>query len=219
MQILKNHINLLQEKYHIYNFQFLQIMFKKSKYGKLFAITAFLSATNVLLNSSIVTAQVNNRKKRLPIKISALNTVKKQAISQNLFFPKSSNQQNAKKAQQQDHSKISKNRQIILPQDQILIANSVNGNASWYGPGFDGRLTANGETFDQQEMTAAHPDLEFGTKVKVTNLQNGRSVVVRINDRGPFIRDRIIDLSAAAARALNMMSSGVAPVRLTILGQ
>lgn len=194
-------------------------MFKKSKYGKLVAITAFLSIANVLLNSSIVTAQVNNRKKRMPIKISALNTVKKQAISQNLFFPKSSNHQNTKKARQQDHSKISKNRRIILPQEQLLIADSFNGNASWYGPGFDGRLTANGETFDQQEMTAAHPDLEFGTKVKVTNLENGRSVVVRINDRGPFIRDRIIDLSAAAARALNMMSSGVAPVRLTILGQ
>ncbi|MBW4534463.1 MAG: septal ring lytic transglycosylase RlpA family protein [Pleurocapsa minor HA4230-MV1] len=194
-------------------------MFNKSKYGKLVAITAFLSVANVLLNSSIVTAQVNNRKKRLPIKISTLNTVKKQAISQNLFFPKSSNHQNTKKAREQDHSKISKNRQIILSEDQLLIANSVNGNASWYGPGFDGRLTANGETFDQQEMTAAHPDLKFGTKVKVTNLQNGRSVVVRINDRGPFIRDRIIDLSAAAARALNMMSSGVAPVRLTILGQ
>lgn len=219
MQILKNHINLLQQNTTIYNFQFSKMMLTKSKYSKRVAITALLSVANVLLNSSIVTAQVNNRKKRLPIKISALNTVKKQAISQNLFFPKSSNHQNFKKAQQQDHSKISKNRQIILPQDQLLIANSVDGNASWYGPGFDGRLTANGETYDQQEMTAAHPDLEFGTKVKVTNLQNGRSVVVRINDRGPFIRDRIIDLSAAAARALNMMSSGVAPVRLTILGQ
>lgn len=194
-------------------------MFNKSKYGKLVAITAFLSVANVFLNSSIVKAEVTNKKKKLPIKISALNTVTKQAISQNIFFPKSSNHQNFKKAQQPDHSKISKNRQIILSEDQLLIANSVDGNASWYGPGFDGRLTANGETFDQQEMTAAHPDLEFGTKVKVTNLQNGRSVVVRINDRGPFIRDRIIDLSAAAARALNMMSSGVAPVRLTILGQ
>jgi rare lipoprotein A len=194
-------------------------MFKKSKYSKLVAITAFFSVANVFLNSSIVKAEVSNRKKKLPIKISALNTVTKQAISQNIFFPKSSNHQNHQKSRQQDYSKISKNRQIIPSQNQLLIANSVNGNASWYGPGFDGRLTANGETYDQQEMTAAHPHLEFGTKVKVTNLQNGRSVIVRINDRGPFIRDRIIDLSAAAARALNMMSSGVAPVRLTILGQ
>jgi rare lipoprotein A len=194
-------------------------MFKKSKYGTLVVITAFLSIANVLLNSSIVTAEVNSRKKKLPIKLSALNTVKKQVISQNIFLPKSSNDQNLQKARQQDYSKILKTRQIIPSQDQLLIANSVDGNASWYGPGFDGRLTANGETFDQQEMTAAHPHLEFGTKVKVTNLQNGRSVVVRINDRGPFIRDRIIDLSAAAARSLNMLSSGVAPVRLTILGQ
>ncbi|NJK57044.1 MAG: septal ring lytic transglycosylase RlpA family protein [Pleurocapsa sp. SU_5_0] len=148
-----------------------------------------------------------------------MNSAKKQAISQNIFFLKASNHQNHKKAGQQDYSKISKNRQIIPAQEPLLIANSVSGNASWYGPGFDGRLTANGETYDQQEMTAAHPDLEFGTKVKVTNLQNGRSVIVRINDRGPFIRDRIIDLSAAAASALNMISSGVAPVRLTILGQ
>jgi rare lipoprotein A len=194
-------------------------MFKKSKYGTLVVITAFLSIANVLLNSSIVTAEVNSRKKKLPIKLSALNTVKKQAISQNLFLPNSSNYQNPQKVKQQDHSKILKARQIIPLANQLLIANTVDGNASWYGPGFDGRLTANGETFDQQEMTAAHPHLEFGTKVKVTNLQNGRSVVVRINDRGPFIRDRIIDLSAAAARSLNMLSSGVAPVRLTILGQ
>jgi rare lipoprotein A len=194
-------------------------MFKKSKYSKLVAITAFFSVANVFLNSSIVTAQVSNRKKKLPIKISALNTVTKQAISKNIFFPKSYNHQNLQKSRQQDYSKISKNLQIIPSQNQLLIANSIDGNASWYGPGFDGRLTANGETYDQQEMTAAHPDLEFGTKVKVTNLQNGRTVIVRINDRGPFIRNRIIDLSAAAARALNMMSSGVAPVRLTILGQ
>jgi rare lipoprotein A len=194
-------------------------MLKKIKYSNLIAITAFLSVGNVLFNSSIVTAQVSPKKKKLPIKISALNTVTRQAISQNIFFPKSSNHQNYQKARQQEHSTISENAQIIPAQNQLLIANSIDGNASWYGPGFDGRLTANGETYDQQEMTAAHPDLEFGTKVKVTNLQNGRSVIVRINDRGPFIRDRIIDLSAAAARALNMMSSGVAPVRLTILGQ
>jgi rare lipoprotein A len=194
-------------------------MFKKSNYNKLVVITAFFSVANIFLNSSIVTAEVSNRKKKLPIKISALNTVTKQAINQNTFFSKNYHHQNIQKARQEDYSKIIKNRQIIPSLNQLLLANSVDGNASWYGPGFDGRLTANGETYDQQEMTAAHPHLEFGTKVKVTNLQNGRSVVVRINDRGPFIRDRIIDLSAAAARALNMISSGVAPVRLTILGQ
>lgn len=183
------------------------------------AITAFLSVITILLNSSIATAQTNFRKEKLSIKTSTLSVDKKHQENSNLFFNKKSTNQISKKYSQQDPFELSEIKQIIDLPEQVLIANTVNGNASWYGPGFDGRLTANGETFDQQEMTAAHPHLEFGTKVKVTNLQNGRSVVVRINDRGPFIRDRIIDLSAAAARALNMMSSGVAPVRLTILGQ
>lgn len=100
-----------------------------------------------------------------------------------------------------------------------IIASSFNGQASWYGPGFHGRLTANGERYNQNAMTAAHRSLKFGTRVRVTNLNNGRSVVVRINDRGPFIKGRVIDVSAAAARSLNMMRSGVAPVKVTILGQ
>ena len=100
-----------------------------------------------------------------------------------------------------------------------IIANSFGGKASWYGPGFHGRLTANGERYNQNALTAAHPSLRFGTKVQVTNLNNGRSVVVRINDRGPYSGGRVIDLSAAAARSLNMISSGVAPVQLTILGR
>ena len=93
----------------------------------------------------------------------------------------------------------------------------VTGMASWYGPGFHGRLSASGERFNQNAMTAAHRTLPFGTRVKVTNVNNGRSVVVRINDRGPFIRGRVIDLSAAAARQLGMINSGVAPVRIDIL--
>jgi rare lipoprotein A len=194
-------------------------MLNKSKSSKLVVITAVLSVINILLNSSIATAQTNIKKKKLPAKISTLRVVKKQQKTTNLFLNKKSINQISKKSRQQDRFELSKIKQTIPLPEQVLIANSVDGKASWYGPGFDGRLTANGETFDQQEMTAAHPHLEFGTKVKVTNLQNGRSVVVRINDRGPFIRDRIIDLSAAAARALNMMSSGVAPVRLTILGR
>lgn len=92
-----------------------------------------------------------------------------------------------------------------------------NGMASWYGPGFHGRRTANGERYNQYAMTAAHKTLAFGTRVRVTNLNNGRSVIVRINDRGPYIRSRVIDLSAAAARNIGMVNSGVAPVRLEIL--
>lgn len=93
----------------------------------------------------------------------------------------------------------------------------IAGMASWYGPGFHGRLSASGERFNQNAMTAAHRTLPFGTRVRVTNVNNGRSVVVRINDRGPFIRGRVIDLSAAAARQLGMINSGVAPVRIDIL--
>ena len=89
--------------------------------------------------------------------------------------------------------------------------------ASWYGPGFHGRRTANGERYNQNGYTAAHKSLPFGTKVRVTNLRTGKSVMVRINDRGPFIRGRVIDLSAGAARVIGVHSSGVAPVQLEIL--
>ncbi len=96
---------------------------------------------------------------------------------------------------------------------------AAQGIASWYGPGFHGRKTASGEKFNQNALTAAHRSLPFGTRVKVTNLNNGRSVVVRINDRGPFTRGRIVDLSAGAARAIGLKSSGTAPVRIQILGR
>lgn len=94
---------------------------------------------------------------------------------------------------------------------------SLNGVASWYGPGFHGNLSANGEIYNQYALTAAHKTLPFGTKIKVTNLNNGRSVVVRVNDRGPYVGDRIIDLSLGAAEVIGMMGSGVAPVQLDIL--
>ncbi len=87
--------------------------------------------------------------------------------------------------------------------------------ASWYGPGFHGRKTANGETYDMDAMTAAHKELPFGTVVRVKNLDNGRVVNVRINDRGPFVRGRVIDLSRAAARAIDMLGPGTARVTLS----
>ena len=86
------------------------------------------------------------------------------------------------------------------------------GRASWYGPGFDGNRTASGEIFDQWALTAAHRTLPFGTRLRVTNTANGRSVVVRVNDRGPFVSGRVLDLSRAAADALGF--SGVATVRI-----
>ena len=93
----------------------------------------------------------------------------------------------------------------------------MSGIASWYGPGFDGNRSASGEIYNQNALTAAHRSLPFGTKVQVTNLNNGRSVVVRINDRGPYVRGRVIDLSAAAARILGVMQTGIAPVQLNVL--
>lgn len=91
------------------------------------------------------------------------------------------------------------------------------GDASWYGPGFAGRLTASGEVFDPSELTAAHKTLPFNTRVRVTNLTNGRTVVVRINDRGPFKPGRVIDLSRAAAERIGLVRAGIAPVRLELL--
>lgn len=88
--------------------------------------------------------------------------------------------------------------------------------ASWYGPGFDGRTTANGEVFDSGALTAAHRRLPFGSRVRVINVENGNEVVVRINDRGPWIEGRIIDVSQAAARTLGMIRSGTARVRLIL---
>ena len=102
----------------------------------------------------------------------------------------------------------------MKPRPRIFVE---EGLASWYGPDFHGRLTSSREIFDMNEMTAAHPTLPFGTHVVVTNLNNGRSTVVRINDRGPFVPGRIIDLSYAAAKVLEAVGPGVIPVRLEVL--
>jgi rare lipoprotein A len=91
------------------------------------------------------------------------------------------------------------------------------GIASWYGPGFHGNRTSNGEIYDMYAMTAAHKTLPFNTIVKVVDLDTGRSVIVRINDRGPFIPGRIIDLSYAAAQELGIVEKGLARVGLKIL--
>jgi rare lipoprotein A len=96
---------------------------------------------------------------------------------------------------------------------------SMTGIASWYGRRFMGKKTASGEIFDPEKMTAAHRRLPMGTIIKVTNLKNGREIVVRINDRGPYIPGRIIDLSRAAARQMDMIKRGLAPVRMEIIGK
>lgn len=93
------------------------------------------------------------------------------------------------------------------------------GKASWYGKEFHGRPTSSGEIYDMHNMTAAHKTLPLGTYVKVTNLSNDRHTVVRVNDRGPFIKDRIIDLSYQAAKAIQLIGPGVAEVKVTALGK
>ena len=101
------------------------------------------------------------------------------------------------------------------PDDRGRTAEGTSeGMASFYGPGFEGHLTASGERFDPHALTAAHRTLPFGTRVRVTNLENGRSVVVRINDRGPYAHARIIDVSLEAARRLDLLRRGVGRVRL-----
>ena len=91
------------------------------------------------------------------------------------------------------------------------------GVASWYGKPFHGRKTASGERYNMNKMTAAHRTLPFGVVVKVTNLDNGRSIKVRITDRGPFVKGRIIDLSRAAARKLDMIGTGTVRVRIAVV--
>lgn len=109
-----------------------------------------------------------------------------------------------------------------LVKDKVTIKQGDNGQpiveqvgeASFYGTGFHGKKTATGETFDQNDKTAAHPTLPLGTKATVTNLENGTSVDVKINDRGPYVKGRDIDLSKGAAKELGMTKDGVAPVKI-----
>lgn len=100
----------------------------------------------------------------------------------------------------------------------VEVGETADGIASWYGPGFHGKKTSNGETYDQNGFTAAHKTLPMNTILSVTNLNNGRKTTVRINDRGPFVNDRIIDLSKGAASHIDMIASGTAPVRLEVIG-
>lgn len=110
----------------------------------------------------------------------------------------------------------------VMPRLDMDISHRVRhvgqGAASWYGPGFNGRRTASGEIFDQTEMTAAHRTLPLRTLVRVTRLDTGDSVMVRINDRGPFADDRVIDVSRAAAEALDFVEDGLAEVVIESLG-
>ena len=106
---------------------------------------------------------------------------------------------------------------IATPSESPKVRSVSSGQASWYGPGFYGNRTASGEVLRPGTLTAAHRSLPFGTKVRVTNLWNGRSAVVRINDRGPFHGSRVIDLAQGAASQLGVVASGVASVKIEVL--
>ena len=112
---------------------------------------------------------------------------------------------------------------LPAPPDWIEIASTKPGQslgqASWYGPRFHGKKTATGERFNQNRLTAAHRSLPLGTRVEVTNLKNGRKVQVRINDRGPYVNGRVIDLSRAAAQRLGMVAAGTTPVSIEVQGE
>ncbi|MDQ3364560.1 MAG: septal ring lytic transglycosylase RlpA family protein [Myxococcota bacterium] len=107
--------------------------------------------------------------------------------------------------------KQSKPKRVAVGQPAGAAGELQRGKASWYGGSFHGGPTASGERYDKRTMTAAHRTLPFGTRVRVTNLKNGRTVTVRINNRGPYSKGRIIDLSEAAAERLGMIDAGVVP--------
>lgn len=105
------------------------------------------------------------------------------------------------------------------PASTAKVVDTFEGVASWYGPEFHGKKTASGEIFDMTDLTAAHKTLPMGSVCMVTNLDNDKSVTVRINDRGPFAKERVIDLSYAAADVIGMISTGTAPVRVEVLSE
>ncbi len=105
----------------------------------------------------------------------------------------------------------------VAPGHGVSASFVQQGSCSWYGPGFHGRRTSNGEVFNKNEMTAAHPTLPFGSQVEVTDIQSGKKVTVRINDRGPFVQHRILDLSYAAAASLDIVDTGTAKVELRLV--
>ncbi len=109
-------------------------------------------------------------------------------------------------------------RYVFPPAEVPAVGTVVEGVASWYGPGYDGKRTSSGEDYDQDALTAAHPYWAFGTRVRVTLLATGRSVVVRINDRFPAHKGRAIDVSRAAARAIGLVAAGTGTVRIEVVG-
>jgi rare lipoprotein A len=139
-----------------------------------------------------------------------------QPDDQSFTLPQASNETISSDANIQ---KVTIERSARKKSSSPAIKHALNGTASWYGPGFHGKKTASGEIYDQTKFTAAHQTLPLGTKALVTNLANGSTVEVEINDRGPFVEGRIIDLSRAAAGALGFVKSGTAPVHVELISE
>ena len=124
--------------------------------------------------------------------------------------PSSSQGTSSAEGAKSDAGKTSRN-----PTGKVLL--TLEGVASYYADAYNGKKTSNGETYDMNDLTAAHRTFPYGTKVRVTNLENNKSVIVRINDRGPFKEERIIDVSLAAARELDLIKAGTAKVKLEVI--
>lgn len=122
---------------------------------------------------------------------------------------------------QEKQKKLQKTTLLILLIGVLILAamqtnDAIIGKASYYANKFHGRKTASGEIYDKTKFTAAHKNLPFGTKIKVTNLSNNKTIVVRINDRGPFVKNRIIDVSYAAAKKIDMIKEGVIKIKIVV---
>ncbi len=150
---------------------------------------------------------------RVPVIV--LCTVVMGCVSTPRFAEKDSGGRSSSAEKHADTS--SKNEQPALAPATGKILLTLEGVVSYYAKDFHGKETSNGETFNMNDLTCAHRTFPFGTKVKVTNLENGRSVVVRVNDRGPFVEGRIMDLSLAAAKQIDLIASGTTKARLDVL--
>ncbi len=127
-------------------------------------------------------------------------------------------------APKEEPPKPPKKEEVVVEKEEkeeakVVVVKVLNGQASYYADKFHGRSTASGEKYDKTKLTAAHRSLPFGTRVRVTNLRNGQQVIVRINDRGPFVDGRIVDLSRAAAEQIGMVRDGVVKVKVEVLKQ
>ena len=130
--------------------------------------------------------------------------------------PRYSSSSNAKKQSiKKNVSKFSNNRS--LRNKNVKVGDVIRGVSSWYGPNFHGKLTANGEVYDQYGVTAAHKELPLNTIARVTNLDNDKSIILRINDRGPYAKNRILDCSYGAAKKLDFLNQGTANVKIEII--